>query len=577
MQNCRWLVLQLLPFFTLVVLLSVKPAKLYSQVLPVGTQVLEDRYRRDQLLGLVDSTISFTIRPLTAAALERRNVFNPDSADDMSSVVYTTPDDRGFVQLLPASIQYRNNSNYPYGWNDGSMVPARGGQAKLSIGILAKYRFFSLQFQPELVTASNRKYDEFAATPGYGWHWYYTFGNRIDMPEYFGKGVYSAASWGQSSIRVNFDPVSVGFSTENLWWGPGIRNSLLMSNTAQGFPHLTVNTTKPVSTNIGTFEGQFVAGELKASGFPPSYTEESKHHEMFYVEKPDVDRYFSGLIASYQPKWVKGLSLGWISTMVVNQSDRSGNLRDVFPFLKPNDKEVAYLDADRGTPRTSKDYSIRYSSLFFRWAMPAGKLELYGEYGRSLRPDNGRNRIVQAAHSRGYIIGFRKLLPASWIKPGDVLQFGAELTQLSFNPSYFLNSDPSPTWYTHHVVRDGYTHRGQVLGAGIGPGSNLQSLQVSWVRGLKQVGLQFERLAQKEDFFYSYGHVNDLRRQWVDLGVQAYADWDFDRVIASIGMQYTHAYNYRFEFYMPPGNTFWEFEPQDKPNFTLQLGLTYRF
>src|SRR5690606_24267947 len=107
MQNCRWLVLQLLPFFTLVVLLSVKPAKLYSQVLPVGTQVLEDRYRRDQLLGLVDSTISFTIRPLTAAALERRNVFNPGSAVDMSSVVYPTPDDRCFVRLFTGSFQYR--------------------------------------------------------------------------------------------------------------------------------------------------------------------------------------------------------------------------------------------------------------------------------------------------------------------------------------------------------------------------------------------------------------------------------------------------------------------------------------
>ncbi|MGK6349748.1 capsule assembly Wzi family protein [Parapedobacter sp. DT-150] len=577
MQSYGWFITKSLRLSIFIIVFVTGPFFLKAQVLPVGTQVLEDKYRRDQLLGLVDSTISFTIRPLTASALGRDDVFDPDGVLGKSSIVYTTPDALGYLQILPASLQYRNNSVYPNGWNDGSMIPARGGQTKLSIGILAKYRFLTVQFQPEIVTASNRKYEELAALPGYGWHWYYTFGNRIDMPEYFGKGGYSGAFMGQSSIRVNFDPVSFGISTENLWWGPGIRNSLLMSNTAPGFPHVTINTTRPVATAVGTFEGQFVAGTLKSSGYPPSYTEESKHHELFYVEKPDVNRYFSGLVASYQPRWIKGLSLGWITTMAVNRPDRGNNLRDFLPFLKPTISEVTYLDAGNGTEKTSEDTRIRYSSIFFRWAMPAGKLELYGEYGRSLRPHDGRDRIVQAAHSRGYVLGFRKLLPSNWIQEGDLFQFGAEVTQLSFNSSYFLNDSPSPTWYTHHVVRDGYTHRGQMLGAGIGPGSNIQSAQVSWIRGLKQVGLQFERIAQKDDFFYSIGHINDLRRQWVDLGMQAYADWDFDHLIASLGIQYTHAYNYRFEFDMPPGNTFWEFNPQDKTNMTVQIGVSYRF
>ncbi|MFC3199222.1 capsule assembly Wzi family protein [Parapedobacter deserti] len=575
MQSYGRFVAKSLIFF-IVFIIAIGPFSLNGQVLPVGSQVLEDRYRRDQLLGLVDSTISFTIRPLTAAALQRADVFDPDSSLGNSSIIYTMPDNHGYVQLLPASFLYRNNTEYPYGWNDGNMIPAAGGQSKLSAGIFAKYRFLTVQFQPEVIIASNNRYDELAASPGYGWHWYYTFGNRIDMPEYFGKGPYSRAFMGQSSVRANFDPVSIGLSTENLWWGPGIRNALLMSNTAPGFPHLTINTTKPVSTAIGSFEGQFVVGKLRSSGYPPSYTEESRHHELFYVEKPDVDRSFSGLIASYQPRWIKGLSLGWITTKVVNRPDVNG-LRDFLPFVKPEARDVAYLDAGNGAERTSQDYSIDYNSIFFRWAMPAGMLELYGEYGRSLRPHDGRDRMVQAAHSRGYVLGFRKLLPSNWIKAGDLFQLGAEITQLAFNSSYFLNDSPTPTWYTHHVVRDGYTHRGQVLGAGIGPGSNIQSVQVSWLRGFKQVGLQFERFVQKEDFFYSYGHVNDLRRQWVDLGVRAYADWDFDRLIASAGLQYTHAYNYRFEFYMPPGNTFWEFDPQDKTNITIQIGLSYRF
>jgi hypothetical protein len=38
----------------------------YAQTLPVGIPVLEDAYRREQLLGITDSLISFTIRPLFA-------------------------------------------------------------------------------------------------------------------------------------------------------------------------------------------------------------------------------------------------------------------------------------------------------------------------------------------------------------------------------------------------------------------------------------------------------------------------------------------------------------------------------
>ncbi|MFX8805488.1 capsule assembly Wzi family protein, partial [Acinetobacter baumannii] len=54
----------------------------------------------------------------------------------------------------------------------------------------------------------------------------------------------------------------VGISSENLWWGPGIYNSLLMSNNAPGFWHLTFNSRKPLKTPIGDFEWQLIGGKL---------------------------------------------------------------------------------------------------------------------------------------------------------------------------------------------------------------------------------------------------------------------------------------------------------------------------
>lgn len=549
----------------------------WAQVLPVGTHAIEEKYRRDQLLGLVDSTVSFTIRPLSSAVLQRNNIFDPDSVFESNATVYSTADGEGYINLMPVGLQYRYNSSFPYGWNDGSMVPSVGGQAMITGGIFAKYKFLTVQFQPEIVVASNQRYEEFAKMPGFGLEWYRMFGNKIDMPEYFGRGGYANAAWGQSSIRLNFDPVSFGFSTENLWWGPGVRNALLMSNTATGFPHLTVNTIRPVETNIGSFEGQLVGGILRASGYPSSYTEESRHHEFWSIEKPDVNRYFSGLVFNYQPKWVPGLTVGHIRTFVVNRSNMNSNLRDFLPFFSPSVDEATYLNDD-AVATTTDDFRIQYGSLFFRWVMPAGQFEVYGEYGKNLKPVNARDLIVQSTHSRGYVLGFRKLLPMNFIKAGDIFQIGAEVTQLAFNTSFFQRRDPVPSWYTHHVVRDGYTNRGQVLGAGIGPGSNLQSVQFSWIRGLKQIGLQVERLMNKEDFLYITYGPNDIRRSWVDLGVSAFGDWDFDKIIVSAGLHYAYAHNYRFAFYQSPENTgFWDFEPQDETNFNLRIGISYRF
>jgi hypothetical protein len=51
------------------------------------------------------------------------------------------------------------------------------------------------------------------------------------------NGPFNKAFWGQSSIRLTFGPASIGLSNENIWWGPGIRNSLIMSNNAPGFKH----------------------------------------------------------------------------------------------------------------------------------------------------------------------------------------------------------------------------------------------------------------------------------------------------------------------------------------------------
>jgi len=548
--------------------------QLTAQVLPVGLPALEERYRREQLLGRLDSTISFAIRPLHQNALQIRNIYDPDSILVPDRSILSFSGGEGIVQLMPVVWQNQYTSTYPYGWNDGAMIPARGPQTMFSAGVYASYKFISVQFRPEFVAAQNRAYTGFDGKTEPSWKAWYQWANNIDMPERFGDNSYNKAFWGQSFVKFNFEPLVIGLSTENLWWGPGRRNTLLMSNTAPGFAHLTLNTSRPVRTPIGSFEGQLIAGRLKASGFFPTPQGNPNHYDKYYEPKRDDWRYLSGIILSYQPKWVPGLSFGLTRSFVRYHNDGGNSLNNIFPLLGSGSDRFNAANPDRPTDGEAEKMRDQYSSLFGRWAFPNGKAEIYAEYGRTDPPWNSRDLAVELEHSRAYVIGFTKLVPLRGAKQ-DLLQLNLEFTQLERSRTAQVRQ--SPTWYVSDIVKHGYTNSGQVLGAGIGPGSNLQSFSVDWVRGIKQIGIQLERLVHNNDFYYDAS--GDIRKNWVDISGAVNGVWDYGNFIFTGGLTYMHAYNYQYEIGESSldKEEFWNFERLDKNNFQLRIGMMYRF
>lgn len=544
-----------------------------AQVLPVGTLALEDKYRRDQLLGKIDSSISFAVRPLYNDALLRTNIYAGDGISGSTGNIMTGNNGLD-IHLLPITWRHQVTSGFPYGWNDGSMIPNVGYQTQLSAGLYASYKFISIQLRPEFVYAQNNHYLGFDGKTQPSWRAWYEYYNNIDMPEHFGQGSYSRIFPGQSSIRINYGPLSAGLSTENLWWGPGIRNSLLMSNTAPGFLHGTINTTRPIQTNIGSFEGQFIVGKLDSSGFAPTTFGIPGHYDEYYTPKPETWRYISGLTVAWQPKWLPGLSLGFAQSFVVNRKDQRKGVADYLslPFVgyrSTYDKEDG---ENTGTGEQTRGRDA-YISFFGRWVLPKGNAEIYVEYGRNDLPWDNRDFMVQMDNSRAYTVGFRKLFPFNRMRE-EYMQIGIEATQTEKTRT--LQVRDVNTWYIHPQVRHGYTHRGQLLGAGIGPGSNVQAIYVSWLRDMKQVGVQVERLVRLNDFYYRAS--SDIRRNWVDLGVSAFAEWDYRNFILSGKIHYAHSHNYQYELIDPsPQDSWWDFTPVDMKQFQLSLGAMYRF
>ena len=558
-----------------------------AQSIPVGTPVMEDYYRRQQLLGNIDSTISFTSRPFFSSShlpifpSSHIPIFSSShlpifpsshipifpSSHLLSSQLPSSHLPIFSFSLLPITWQQQYNTHHPYSLNDGEMIPARGYQTLFSAGVFIKAGPLTLQLQPEYVYAENKIFDGFGCGIGQKyqvWIEYYKFLNTIDLPERFGDKPYSKLFWGQSSLRLNFGAFSTGISNENMWWGPGMRNSLLMSNTAGGFLHFTFNTTRPIKTRIGSFEGQIIAGRLNGSGYPPLKLPENLTNYnpyMPYTPKRDDWRYINGMVVTYQPKWVPYLFMGLTRSFMVYHEDM-GN----FPVISP----VAKKNQNGATETSTGGNQLR--SIFARYILPNEHAEVYFELGRDDLSYNLRDLLLEPEYTRAYIIGFRKLFLLNQLKD-RYLQFNVELTQIEQNTT---NTDRSiPYFYTHTEVSHGYTNRGQLLGAGIGPGSDMQNMEVSYHHGLTKIGFQVERFVQNNNFHYIA--VKDIRANWVDINFALVGEYNYKNFIFSAKAEMIRSINYEHIYDPIPNSTetFWK-PGKDIYNYQIHLGISYR-
>lgn len=550
-------------------LLFIIPVYAKSQTANLNMPYLEDYLRRQQLIGNFDKNYSFNVRPISP---EMSDLELSGEYSDFFKSLYgfkehqLFADGEGKIKVLPLLFKNQYNSNYSFGTNDGAMIPNKGIQSLISGGLYASYKGFSIQFQPEFLTAQNLDFEGFQlSTDGYHWLDYFEWLNTSDIPERFGTGSYTKFFLGQSNIKYTYKDFSIGISNENIWWGPGKRNSLLMSNNAPGFLHATIHTNRPIKTQIGYFEGQIFSGKLKNSGYlPPNHGFVYKQTEA-YIPKRDEDwRYLSGITISYQPKWVPGLSVGYssVSQMYHNDMDK---LADYLPIFNGEKGPSNIVNIDR-------DQRNQLSSGYFRWMSHGGLFEFYGEYGSNGNSRQLRNFLVNPDLNRAFTFGFSNLIPLN--KEDAYIQISSEMTQTGQTVREAIIAENS--WYTHSYVRHGYTHLGQVLGAGNGPGSNVIFLEASWVKNYNKIGFQMERIVYNNDYYYNtFEIIKDYRRKYIDLVPSLLADWQIDNFIVSSKFQYVNTLNYKWYLENDPNQYF--VAGLDKTNFVAHISLSYVF
>ena len=103
-------------------------------------------------------------------------------------------------------------------------------------------------------------------------------------------------------------------------------------------------------------------------------------------------------------------------------------------------------------------------TLFGRLVIPGEGAEVYAEWCRRRLPGSLRDALERPEHTQAYTLG------AGWARAAGAgrLRLQAEHTYAEKSPTY--RAEPTGSWYAGRAVPQGYTHRGQVLGAALGPG-----------------------------------------------------------------------------------------------------------
>lgn len=395
--------------------------------------------------------------------------------------------------LLPLIITQQYNTTKPFGWNDGPMMQAKGYQALFRLGVNLKYGFWEAQVAPEMVYTSNQSYTKI-------------------FP-------------GQSFVKAHIGPISVGISSENLWWGPGINSSLLMSNNAPGFLHGFIGTNRPIKTPIGNFEFNLIGARLSSDKNLPY---ENNHNQRSYIG--DDWRYLNSYVISWQPKWIKGLFLGATRSLqeygkpALNRS--IGLLSKYIPVVIAPTQKVNNL----GDDTLNRD---QLASFFLRWILPKHQAEFYLEYGKNDYGVNFRDYINGPTHSSAYTVGFRKLIPQTKDK---YVRLETEFTQLSESPDHLVR--PAFNWYRHWQILQGYTHNNQILGAGAGFGTNVQTLTATWINGNLRNGFLVQRIER-----------DPVGRpvKWTDFSIGWMPQWEYKKMLIGAKIQLIRSNNDNWE------------------------------
>lgn len=519
----------------------------FSQTIPAGFPVLEEYLRREQLKGSFGKDFTFSSRPINpgneSPDLLKIGKTEKEDSTDIKEEIETNKVDFRVLPVLSTTVY---NNNRPFGWGNSGLKNGVGLQNLTSPGIYGKLLFLEIQLRPEFIFSQNKPYQGYTGDYSDEINFFrFKYWNYGDNPERFAEEYNAMAHWGQSYASLNFGKVELGYSTQNIWWGPGQFSGLIFSNNAQGMKHFYLKTKQPADIFIGKLEAQLISGRAEDSAVLPSQIDDLNS---IYAKPFSGDwRYINGLSFTFQPVFLPQFFIGFNRTFQQYNDNVGPDLKDRFPVLQPFQKKKLFENGNSVAYDTlAQDQQV---SAFFRYVNTKAKFEIYAEFGRRDHSFDWREFILNPEHARAYLIGFSKLFQTGITEKfiqirGEIIHQQESVNRYIRYPEDLIASNTS--WHTHYQVR-GFTNYGEAMGVGIGVGANAQILEISQVKNLNKVGLLFQRLENHQDFFYRAFGQNTEKRPWVDFSLGFIWEKQLDKLMLSANAQITNGVNYQWQ------------------------------
>ena len=364
-----------------------------------------------------------------------------------------------FLRVYGPELFSSYNTAAPYGQNDGALWQGRGLNGSLTSGIRLEGYGAEFTFKPVLAFSQNLEFDyiqpRYSGTnyAGKADEFGYYGITYIDAPQRFGDGQFFTFDWGDSEIRYTWKTLTAGFGTQTVWLGPAELNPIIHSNNAPSYPKIDIGLRRQPMTlpwlgwHIGDIEFRTWWGYLSESDWFDNNA--SNDHNLI-----------TGLSVAYSfPSLLSGLTIGLNRVMLSKWEAR--NYRAFFTLINPF--IINFVN----------DENDQLASLVFNYHLPKAGINIYYEFGREDFSPDIDSYLRYPFHTMAYTAGMKKTLPVSGILTGEIL---LEVTGLEGSREYDRLIPFGYTFYTHSVIRQGYTNRGQHLGAGVGGGGNSQYL-----------------------------------------------------------------------------------------------------
>lgn len=357
-------------------------------------------------------------------------------------------DDPGSLMMRPVipplkqskevwSLKVRNeffyNSGAPNLENTSNRWIGKGVSSFTSANITYNSEHIFASIEPYYFISQNDDYDEPQRLPMFN----HLNDNRphIETP-------YTSVGIRETQLYLKHNGFGGGFSNANMWWGPGLHSSLMMTNNTTGFKHLMLGTITEQRYKNWGFNGRYILSK--------------------FDNKSESEPYYSGFIFNVTYYSIPTITVGFARAFLSGgkNTDYDISLLEaaILPFAfvkieKPNNQDDLLNPVDQ-------TYA-GYINLRF----PNSGTVLFLEWGRNEGTESLKDFILTPDHSDAFTIGVRKY------GLFNNINLFAALEYTNIAHSSFWKMKETHDWYDA-VQFDYYTYDGKHWAAHSGPDSD---------------------------------------------------------------------------------------------------------